>query len=63
MIKKIAILANGGDVAGLNPVIRAIVKTAANKGIESYGFIDGYQGLLDNNYIRLDANSNVRGLI
>ena len=28
MIKKVAILANGGDVAGLNPVIRAIKKTA-----------------------------------
>ena len=26
MIKKVAILANGGDVAGLNPVIRAITK-------------------------------------
>ena len=28
MIKKVAILANGGDVPGLNPVIRAIKKTA-----------------------------------
>ena len=33
MIKKVAILANGGDVAGLNPVIRAITKTAENNGI------------------------------
>ena len=30
MIKKVAILANGGDVAGFNAVIRAIVKTAEN---------------------------------
>ena len=27
MLKKIAILANGGDVAGFNAVIRGIVKT------------------------------------
>ena len=26
-LKKVAILANGGDVAGLNPVIRAIKKS------------------------------------
>ena len=28
MLKKVGILANGGDVSGFNAVIRAIVKTA-----------------------------------
>ena len=46
MIKRVAILANGGDVSGFNAVIRAIIKTAENKGIECLGFIDGYRGLL-----------------
>lgn len=55
MIKKVAILANGGDVSGFNAVIRAIVKTAENNGIECYGFIDGYNGLLKNNYIKLST--------
>ena len=32
MIKKVAILANGGDVSGFNAVIRAIVKTADGEG-------------------------------
>ena len=50
MIRKVAILANGGDVSGFNAVIRAIVKTAENNGIDCYGFIDGYNGLLKNNY-------------
>ena len=36
MVKKVAILANGGDVSGFNAVIRAIVKTAENNGIECY---------------------------
>ena len=34
MVKKVAILANGGDVAGFNAVIRGIVKTAENNNIE-----------------------------
>ena len=53
MVKKVAILANGGDVAGFNAVIRGIVKTAENHGIECLGFIDGYRGLLQNNFVKL----------
>ena len=65
MLKKIAILANGGDVAGFNAVIRAIVKTAETHGIESYGFIEGYRGLLNNEYVKLEtANSkNASGIL
>ena len=55
MIKKVAILANGGDVSGFNAVIRAIVKTAENNGVECYGFIDGYNGLLKNEYEKLST--------
>ena len=57
MLKKVAILANGGDVSGFNAVIRAIIKTAENKGIECYGFIDGYNGLLKNDIVRLGTSS------
>lgn len=55
MVKKVAILANGGDVSGFNAVIRAIVKTAENNGVECYGFIEGYKGLLNNEYVRLST--------
>ena len=58
MIKKVAILANGGDVSGFNAVIRAIIKTAENKNIECYGFIDGYRGLLNNNIVKLGTSSS-----
>ncbi len=57
MLKKVAILANGGDVSGFNAVIRAIIKTAENTGVECYGYIDGYRGLLNNNIIRLGTSS------
>ena len=36
MLKKVAILANGGDVSGFNAVIRAIIKTAENNNVECY---------------------------
>ena len=58
MIKKVAILANGGDVSGFNAVIRAIIKTAENRNIECYGFIDGYRGLLKNDIIKLGTSSS-----
>ena len=63
MIKKVAILINGGDAPGLNAVIRAIVKTAEQNGVECYGFLDGYNGLLKNEYIKLDANSTASGIL
>ena len=58
MVKKIAILANGGDVSGFNAIIRAIVKTAEEHGVECYGFIDGYRGLLKNEYIPLSTSDS-----
>ena len=65
MLKKVAILANGGDVAGFNAVIRGIVKTAENSGVEAYGFIDGYNGLLKNEYVKLSTaeDGNAEGIL
>ena len=63
MLRKVAILTNGGDAPGLNAVIRAIVKTAENNGIECYGYIEGYRGLLNNEYVKLDSNGNASGLL
>ena len=62
-LKKVAILTNGGDAPGLNAVIRAIVKTARTYGVECYGFIEGYKGLLNNNYVKLDLQTNASGLL
>ena len=63
MIKKVAILTNGGDAPGLNAVIRAIVKTAETNGIECYGYIEGYKGLLNNDYVKLESKGNASGLL
>ena len=53
-IKKIAILTAGGDCPGLNPVIRAVTKTAITKyGLEVYGVRHGYFGLYHGDFIKL----------
>ena len=58
MLKKVGILANGGDVSGFNAVIRAIVKTAENHGVECYGIVDGYKGLLKKDFEKLSTAAN-----
>jgi 6-phosphofructokinase 1 len=47
MSERIGIVTGGGDCPGLNAVIRAVVKAAAKRGWESYGFLGGYEGTLD----------------
>ncbi len=56
MIKKVGIITAGGDCPGLNAVIRGIVKTAEYAEVETYGFLEGYKGLLENRYIKLDSS-------
>lgn len=65
MLRKVGILANGGDVAGFNAVIRAILKTAENKGVECYGIIDGYNGLISKNFELLSTadGGNAEGIL
>ena len=66
-IRRIAINTGGGDAPGLNAVIRAIVISAADRGIECIGIRDGYTGLLDpksypqGGLVRLTRDS-VRGI-
>lgn len=63
MKKRIAILTGGGDCAGLNAVIRAVAKKAIlNFGYEVYGFMDGYEGLINNRFQPLGL-SGVSGIL
>jgi hypothetical protein len=36
----------GGDCPGLNAVIRAVVLSAARRGVKCVGFLDGFEGVL-----------------
>ncbi len=54
---KIAVLTGGGDVPGLNAVIRAIVRTALLNGFEVLGIKDGWKGLIEGITMPLDYYS------
>jgi 6-phosphofructokinase 1 len=54
-MKRIAILTSGGDSPGMNPAVRAVTRTALNFGFEIVGIRNGYQGLLDQEFMPLDS--------
>ena len=56
-MNRIAVLTSGGDGPGLNPCIRAVVRTAIDKGLEVKGVRRGYSGLINLEMIDLDARS------
>ena len=53
-MRKIAVLTSGGDAPGMNAAIRAIVRTSLNKNMSIIGFKNGYEGIIDNDYIVFD---------
>lgn len=59
---KIGVLTSGGDAPGMNAAIRAVVRSGILYGHEVYGIKDGYQGILDSNFVRLDHES-VSGML
>jgi 6-phosphofructokinase 1 len=59
-IKKIGIITR--DCAGVNAAIRSVVRTASNHEMEAFGFLKGYDGLIDNKIIPLSRNS-VSGIV
>jgi len=55
----IGILTGGGDAPGLNAVIRAAVRRAANDGYDCVGIADGWKGMLTGETIPLDVASTI----
>jgi 6-phosphofructokinase 1 len=51
---KIGILSSGGDCPGINATIRGVGKAALTYGMEVVGVLDGFSGLIFNDYIQLD---------
>lgn len=62
-LKKVAIVSSGGDAPGLNAVIRAIVKMGRENDIEVYGYLEGFKGIIEDRYIRLDTSDITYGII
>ena len=56
-VKTIGVLTSGGDAPGMNAATRAVVRTALAKGINVKGILKGYNGLLNEEIIDMDATS------
>lgn len=61
-MKKIAVLTSGGDAPGMNAAIRAVARAGIGQGWEVVGVRQGYQGLVNGNFIPLRAR-DVGGII
>ena len=56
-IKTIAVLTSGGDAPGMNAAIRAVVRTALSRGLKVKGIKRGYNGLLNEEIIDMEARN------
>ena len=56
-VKTIGELTSGGDAPGMNAAIRAVVRTAINKGMKVKGIMRGYAGLLQEEIVDMDGTS------
>jgi len=52
-MQKIGVLTSGGDAPGMNAAINGIVDEARKHEIQVRGYLEGYDGLIDNNYMEL----------
>jgi ATP-dependent phosphofructokinase / diphosphate-dependent phosphofructokinase len=62
-ISRIGVLTGGGDAPGLNAVIRAVVKSAFNAGIECLGLRDSFAGLIEPGRWGLLTPKDVTGIL
>ena len=56
-IKKIGVLTSGGDSPGMNAAIRAVVRTGNYHGLEVYGIMRGYSGMIENEIVKMENRS------
>ncbi|MBQ4616977.1 MAG: 6-phosphofructokinase [Clostridia bacterium] len=56
-VKRIAVLTSGGDAPGMNAAVRAVARTAINRGLEVYGVYRGYNGLINDDMFEMNLRS------
>lgn len=59
---RIGVLTAGGDCPGLNAAIRAVARSAIQRGDQAIGIRRGYRGLAENDYMALDMRT-VSGIL
>ena len=56
-VTKIGVLTSGGDAPGMNAAVRAVVRTGIYHGLEVYGVMRGYSGMIDDDIFRMESRS------
>lgn len=59
-MKRIGVLTSGGDAPGMNAALRAVVRACAYNNIEVEGIFQGYQGMIEGDFKRLNERSVAR---
>lgn len=56
-ISKIGVLTSGGDAPGMNAAIRAVVRTGIYYGLDVFGIMRGYAGMIENDMYKMESRS------
>ncbi|MCG7858635.1 6-phosphofructokinase [Flavihumibacter sp.] len=56
-VTKIGVLTSGGDSPGMNAAVRAVVRTGLYHGLEVYGIIRGYAGMVEDDIYQMESRS------
>lgn len=56
-VTKIGVLTSGGDSPGMNAAVRAVVRTGNYHGLEVYGIMRGYSGMIEDDIFQMDSRS------
>ena len=56
-VTKIGVLTSGGDAPGMNAAIRAVVRTGLYNGMDVFGILRGYSGMIDGDIFKMESKS------
>jgi 6-phosphofructokinase 1 len=56
-VTKIGVLSSGGDSPGMNACIRAVVRSGIYQGLEVFGIMRGYTGMVEGEIIPMEGRS------
>jgi 6-phosphofructokinase 1 len=63
-LSKIGVLTSGGDAQGMNAAVRAVVRTALDRGVDVYAIYEGYEGMVQGgDYIKPLSWESVGGIL
>ncbi len=56
-VTKVGVLTSGGDSPGMNAAIRAVVRSGIYHGMELFGVMRGYSGMMEDDIIKMESRS------